>query len=202
MTASARKTPSPFWRAPPQLAAEGPRHHQSRHRSAGLQNPGAYRRSGGQGAARRSSRLHAGKRHPAGARSGLPPHPDDDRRRGLAGQRDDHAGRQADHVRGDHHVRRAGRGNPLSRSRLPDLPLDDRAFGANPIPVPIREENGFAFSAEETLALITPKTRLLILNSPANPTGGVTPKGGDRQAGEGARGTRRWRSCRTRSTTS
>jgi aspartate/methionine/tyrosine aminotransferase len=48
--------------------------------------------------------------------------------------------------------------------------------GATPIPVPIREENGFAFSAEETLSLITPKTRLLILNSPANPTGGVTPK--------------------------
>jgi aspartate aminotransferase len=48
--------------------------------------------------------------------------------------------------------------------------------GATPIPTHIREENGFAFSAEETLALITPKTRLLILNSPANPTGGVTPK--------------------------
>src|SRR4051812_32089788 len=48
--------------------------------------------------------------------------------------------------------------------------------GARPIPVPIREENGFAFSAEETLRLITPQTRLLILNSPANPTGGVTPK--------------------------
>jgi aspartate/methionine/tyrosine aminotransferase len=48
--------------------------------------------------------------------------------------------------------------------------------GARPVPVPIREENGFAFSAEETLALITPATRLLILNSPANPTGGVTPR--------------------------
>jgi aspartate/methionine/tyrosine aminotransferase len=48
--------------------------------------------------------------------------------------------------------------------------------GAKPVPVPIREENGFAFSADETLKLITPKTRLLILNSPANPTGGVTPK--------------------------
>ena len=48
--------------------------------------------------------------------------------------------------------------------------------GAKAVPVPIREENGFAFSAEETLALITPKTRLLIINSPANPTGGVTPK--------------------------
>ena len=48
--------------------------------------------------------------------------------------------------------------------------------GATPVPVPIREANGFAFSAEETLALITPRTRLLIVNSPANPTGGVTPK--------------------------
>jgi len=48
--------------------------------------------------------------------------------------------------------------------------------GANPIPIPIREENAFAFSAEETLSLITPATRLIILNSPANPTGGVTPR--------------------------
>lgn len=48
--------------------------------------------------------------------------------------------------------------------------------GANPIPIPMREENGFAFSAAETLSLITSNTRLIILNSPANPTGGVTPK--------------------------
>src|SRR5438067_11365596 len=48
--------------------------------------------------------------------------------------------------------------------------------GARPVPVPIREANGFAFSAEETLDLITPQARLLIVNSPANPTGGVTPK--------------------------
>jgi len=48
--------------------------------------------------------------------------------------------------------------------------------GATPIPVPIREENGFAFSADEALGLITDKTRLIILNSPANPCGGVTPK--------------------------
>ena len=47
--------------------------------------------------------------------------------------------------------------------------------GATPVPVPIREANGFAVSADETLALITPRTRLLIVNSPANPTGGVTP---------------------------
>ncbi len=48
--------------------------------------------------------------------------------------------------------------------------------GATPVPVPIREENGFAFKADELLALITPRTRLVIVNSPANPTGGVTPR--------------------------
>lgn len=48
--------------------------------------------------------------------------------------------------------------------------------GATPIPIPIREERGFAVSADETLSLITDKTRLIILNSPANPCGGVTPK--------------------------
>ena len=48
--------------------------------------------------------------------------------------------------------------------------------GARPVPLPVRETNGFAFSAEETLGLMTSQTRLLILNSPANPTGGVTPR--------------------------
>jgi len=48
--------------------------------------------------------------------------------------------------------------------------------GASPVAIPIREANEFAFSADETLSLITPKTRLIIINSPANPCGGVTPK--------------------------
>ncbi len=48
--------------------------------------------------------------------------------------------------------------------------------GATPVPIPIREENDFAFSAEETLSLINDRTSLIILNSPANPTGGVTPR--------------------------
>ena len=48
--------------------------------------------------------------------------------------------------------------------------------GAKPVPIPVREEHGFAFSADETLSLISPRTALIILNSPANPTGGVTPK--------------------------
>lgn len=48
--------------------------------------------------------------------------------------------------------------------------------GAMPIPIPITPENGFAFKADDVLARITPATRLIIVNSPANPTGGVTPK--------------------------
>ena len=48
--------------------------------------------------------------------------------------------------------------------------------GATPVPVPLYEEKGFSFSADEVLAKITPKTRLLIVNSPANPTGGAVPK--------------------------
>jgi aspartate aminotransferase len=51
-----------------------------------------------------------------------------------------------------------------------------RFSGATPVPMPVHESKGFSFSAEEVLALVTPRTRLLILNSPANPTGGVVPK--------------------------
>jgi aspartate aminotransferase len=47
--------------------------------------------------------------------------------------------------------------------------------GARAVPVPVRERNGFGVGAVELLSLITPATRLVILNSPANPTGGVTP---------------------------
>ena len=50
-----------------------------------------------------------------------------------------------------------------------------RFSGAKPIPIPLREQNEFAFSAEEVLSKINENTRLIILNSPANPTGGVVP---------------------------
>lgn len=48
--------------------------------------------------------------------------------------------------------------------------------GATPVPYRLSEETGFAFSADEMLAQITERTRLIILNTPANPTGGAVPK--------------------------
>ena len=48
--------------------------------------------------------------------------------------------------------------------------------GAKAVPIPLHEDNAFSFDADTVLDLITPKTRLLILNSPANPTGGYVPK--------------------------
>lgn len=48
--------------------------------------------------------------------------------------------------------------------------------GATPVPIHLRMENDFAFSADEVLANITDKTSLIIVNSPGNPTGGVTPQ--------------------------
>ena len=59
-------------------------------------------------------------------------------------------------------------GFPIYRSAI-------RYSGAEAVPIPLREADGFAFSAERLLDLVTPRTRLIILNSPANPTGGVTP---------------------------
>lgn len=51
-----------------------------------------------------------------------------------------------------------------------------RYSGATPVPMALEEANGFSFSAEQVLSRITPLTRLIIINSPANPTGGVTAK--------------------------
>ncbi len=48
--------------------------------------------------------------------------------------------------------------------------------GAKPISLPHRMENDFSFDADELLSLINKNTKLIILNSPANPTGGVVPQ--------------------------
>ncbi len=59
-------------------------------------------------------------------------------------------------------------GFPIYRSMI-------EYIGSKPVPIALREENGFAFSAEEVLAQITPATRLIIINTPGNPTGGAVP---------------------------
>jgi aspartate aminotransferase len=43
--------------------------------------------------------------------------------------------------------------------------------GAKPVPVPLRERNGFTVDPDELASLVTPRTKLLILNSPHNPCG-------------------------------
>lgn len=45
--------------------------------------------------------------------------------------------------------------------------------GAVPVPCPLREENDFRFDVDELASLVTDKTKMLIINSPHNPTGGV-----------------------------
>ena len=51
-----------------------------------------------------------------------------------------------------------------------------RYAGATPVPIELKEATGFAFDAEAVLEKVTERTRLIILNSPANPTGGVVPR--------------------------
>jgi aspartate aminotransferase len=47
--------------------------------------------------------------------------------------------------------------------------------GGVPVPVPLREENQFSFDLEAFDQRVSDRTKLIILNSPANPTGGVIP---------------------------
>ena len=59
---------------------------------------------------------------------------------------------------------------------VPGFPIYESqiiANGAVPVPIFLREARDYAFDPAELEAKITPKTRLLILNSPQNPTGGV-----------------------------
>ena len=61
----------------------------------------------------------------------------------------------------------------------PAFPIYQSAInysGAKVVPYGLIEENGFAFDANDVLSKITDKTSLILINSPANPTGGTTPK--------------------------
>src|SRR3989454_12769304 len=50
-----------------------------------------------------------------------------------------------------------------------------RFQGAVPMPVPLVESRGFSFDLDTLRARLSDRTKLVILNSPANPTGGVIP---------------------------
>ena len=59
-------------------------------------------------------------------------------------------------------------GFPIYRSMI-------QYTGAKAVPIALLEENEFAFTAEQVLSQITPRTSLVILNSPNNPCGGAVP---------------------------
>ena len=52
-----------------------------------------------------------------------------------------------------------------------------RFVGGTPVPIPIRQSNDFRLDVDELAALISPRTKLIVINSPANPTGGVLTRG-------------------------
>ena len=61
----------------------------------------------------------------------------------------------------------------------PGFPIYESAInysGATAVPYKLSEEKGFSFSSEEILNKINTKTSLIIINSPANPTGGIVPR--------------------------
>lgn len=59
--------------------------------------------------------------------------------------------------------------------------------GGVPVPVPLVEEKGFSFDLDVFHSLVNEKTKLIILNSPANPTGGIIPEDDLRSIAEAAR---------------
>src|SRR3954462_15656030 len=61
----------------------------------------------------------------------------------------------------------------------PGFPIYESAIrfaGATPVPLVLRERDDFAFAVDERAARLTPRTKLVILNSPQNPTRGVLPR--------------------------
>ena len=77
----------------------------------------------------------------------------------------------------------------------PGFPIYESAIrwaGATPVPLPLREEHDFSFVVEELRARLGPRTKLVILNSPQNPTGGVTPAADVVAAAEAIRETTAW----------
>lgn len=61
----------------------------------------------------------------------------------------------------------------------PSFPIYEsmiRFLGAVPVSIPLEESHQFAFDVEQLRQKLTPKTKMVVLNSPANPTGGISPR--------------------------
>ncbi|MEM7197958.1 MAG: aminotransferase class I/II-fold pyridoxal phosphate-dependent enzyme, partial [Pseudomonadota bacterium] len=71
-------------------------------------------------------------------------------------------------------------GFPIYRSMI-------QFTGARAVPMPLRESNGFGLDADELLSLVSDKTRLIIINSPSNPAGGITERDQFDKLAEGLR---------------
>jgi len=82
-------------------------------------------------------------------------------------------GGQAHHVLRDHRAGEPGRrGGPPN----PGFPIYESVInfvGGKPVPIPLREESGFGFDLDVLEKSVSRKTKLIIINSPQNPTGGV-----------------------------
>ena len=59
--------------------------------------------------------------------------------------------------------------------------------GAVPVPIHLKEENGFMYDVADLQAALTPKTKMILLNSPSNPTGGVASADNLRQIADFAK---------------
>jgi aspartate/methionine/tyrosine aminotransferase len=61
----------------------------------------------------------------------------------------------------------------------PSFPIYEsmiRFMGATPVPIPLLESRGFSFDLDVLASRLSPRTKLVVLNSPANPTGGIIPR--------------------------
>ena len=77
----------------------------------------------------------------------------------------------------------------------PGFPIYESAVrfaGATPVPLPLREERGFSFDPAELESLLGERTKLVILNAPQNPTGGVIPLADLEQAAAAIERTPAW----------
>ena len=105
----------------------------------------------------------------------------DARHAGVARAGRGDAGRQADHVL--HHPgadRSRRRGASIPNPGFPIYESVVNFAGGVPVPIPLREESGFGFDMALFEQRVSAKTKLIIINSPQNPTGGVLDREPDR----------------------